>query len=74
VKTIAVQALDQGQTAFTMGNQAWPAGNTIYSLLAHCGDVGPFAELFVTDLESGPLLVYRPRHRPHWRLFLSPAC
>ena len=33
---------------------------TIYDLMKKFGDVGPWNELFMTDTESGPVLVYRP--------------
>jgi hypothetical protein len=58
-QTLTVQALVQGGFLSPVGLNRWPGG-TIYSLLAHFGDVGPWNELFVQDFEIGPYLIYRP--------------
>jgi hypothetical protein len=59
VVTLTAQALVQGGFLSPIGLNRWPGG-TIYSCLAHFGDVGPWSELFVQDFESGPYLIYRP--------------
>ncbi|MDP3327208.1 hypothetical protein [Parvibaculum sp.] len=41
------------------GTNQWPGG-TIYDMLTHYGDVGPWNEMFVEDREDAPYLVYRP--------------
>lgn len=36
------------------------AGGTLYEMIKHFGDVGPFNELFLEDREEGVACVYRP--------------
>lgn len=56
---LTLESLVEEGVVSPFGAQDWPGG-TIYDLLSHFGDVGPWNELYVEDRESGPYLVYRP--------------
>lgn len=57
IDTSGIQISDGMVSPFGIGG--W-AGGTVYSLLAEHADVGPWNELYIDDIEAGPVVVYRP--------------
>lgn len=57
IETLDLRVPDAKVSPF--GINAW-SGGTLFQLLSHYGDVGPWNELFLEDREDGVAVVYRP--------------